>query len=475
MEQKNIDLFSKLIKTPVLTSPLLKRPPFRFLFDIISETIKETKYLSDEYGELNFEKFGDKNDKIKLLDGLIGRVNDDGKLNELKGSKIVAGKDAELTNLFLQKFGKAAKLFKKEKKKDGGSKKKEKDGGEEKSKKKATKIIPTDTEEDKKEKKKVKKDPTGDKKKKDTVVDKKKKDDTKSKKKKIGKEEDPINDSNTPDKSPQPSPKELPSEKLPILISPQTEKPPPAPPKVQPNVENNVGLPLPKPVATPVANLVRPGTAVSRPPPPKLKKNPVVYEDPGGKAEEVVAIPIPLMVESEGDGEMDLDDFISEEPLNNLLNEPQVNINKINEDQHGLLVNKIVENTKDLEKSAMAATKSDFVYDDNEYRRLKQETDEIRQSVQKLSQTIHPLSQIFDFIQEDFDGMLRELDLWWKEITKNSEELRQKQRQLMALDTQEKILRSLGVDIEEKKREILVARAAIDRNDKVIENCLITQ
>lgn len=71
--QKTQKLLGKYIKKPPLTEKLLKKPPFRFLHDVVNSTIKETGFLKGLYSEreLVSENVKEKDDKIAFLNKLI--------------------------------------------------------------------------------------------------------------------------------------------------------------------------------------------------------------------------------------------------------------------------------------------------------------------------------------------------------------------------------------------------------------------
>uniref|UniRef100_A0A0K0DPG9 MIP-T3 domain-containing protein n=1 Tax=Angiostrongylus cantonensis TaxID=6313 RepID=A0A0K0DPG9_ANGCA len=102
--------FLGLIDRPPLTDQLLARPPFRFILDIVKSTVSKTGYLKDQFSsdDLNPSKFNDKNSKVAFLDSLLQILND-GSLDNVKSSKIVAGKEPELTNLMLIKLAEQAR------------------------------------------------------------------------------------------------------------------------------------------------------------------------------------------------------------------------------------------------------------------------------------------------------------------------------------------------------------------------------
>lgn len=67
----------KYVKKPALSDKLLKKPPFRFLHDVINAVIKETGFMkglfSDE--ELNSENVKEKEAKLAFLAKLIEAVS----------------------------------------------------------------------------------------------------------------------------------------------------------------------------------------------------------------------------------------------------------------------------------------------------------------------------------------------------------------------------------------------------------------
>ncbi|XP_066585739.1 TRAF3-interacting protein 1 isoform X2 [Prorops nasuta] len=108
--KKTQDSLGKYFKKPPLTEKLLKKPPFRFLHDIISAIIKDTGFLrglfSDE--ELNSENMKDKQSKLAYLTKLIDVVKILSASNlTVRASKIIAGQEPTKTNELLQAIGKA--------------------------------------------------------------------------------------------------------------------------------------------------------------------------------------------------------------------------------------------------------------------------------------------------------------------------------------------------------------------------------
>lgn len=71
------DSLGKFIKKPALTEKLLKKPPFRFLHDIVTTTIRETGFLTGLYSEpeMHSDNIKDREMKIAFLQKLIDCVS----------------------------------------------------------------------------------------------------------------------------------------------------------------------------------------------------------------------------------------------------------------------------------------------------------------------------------------------------------------------------------------------------------------
>uniref|UniRef100_A0A182VYT9 TRAF3-interacting protein 1 n=1 Tax=Anopheles minimus TaxID=112268 RepID=A0A182VYT9_9DIPT len=95
----------KFVKRPALTDKLLRKPPFRFLHDIVHAIIREHGILEGLYtaDELNSDNIKDRDSKMAFLQKLIDVVKlTTGRELKVRPSKIVAGLEPERTNELLQ-------------------------------------------------------------------------------------------------------------------------------------------------------------------------------------------------------------------------------------------------------------------------------------------------------------------------------------------------------------------------------------
>merc|ERR1712118_116251 len=100
-----------LITKPKMTEKYLKKPPFRFLHDIVMEVTRASNFGQGLYSaeESDAAQLQDKQAKVDFLNKAISCVSF--ALNEkvdVSANKIVAGLEADKTNNFLQKLHLAA-------------------------------------------------------------------------------------------------------------------------------------------------------------------------------------------------------------------------------------------------------------------------------------------------------------------------------------------------------------------------------
>lgn len=109
--QETAQMFSSLFEKPKMSEKLLSKPPFKYLFDIISETTKQTNFAQGLYqgDELKSDYYSSKDQKILYLRKMIELCQIMTKQEiPAKPNKIVAGLEPENTNIFLQAVYKAA-------------------------------------------------------------------------------------------------------------------------------------------------------------------------------------------------------------------------------------------------------------------------------------------------------------------------------------------------------------------------------
>eukprot|EP01083_Nonionella_stella_P110242 322420_1 len=101
--------FKDLIKKPKLSSKLLTKPPFRFLQDVVMNTLKSSGFPEGVFPNELLGRIKDKADKLEFLRRIFSCVSFATETEfSLKPSKVVAGLDPAKTNAFLVKFAEAA-------------------------------------------------------------------------------------------------------------------------------------------------------------------------------------------------------------------------------------------------------------------------------------------------------------------------------------------------------------------------------
>ncbi|TPX48258.1 hypothetical protein SeMB42_g00689 [Synchytrium endobioticum] len=108
--KKTADILGRFIKKTPLTNKLLAKPPFRYLHDLVTESIATTgwaKGLFDE-NESNSANVTEKDAKVAYLQKIIDTVSlSTGVQVKANPTKIVSGLEPDETNAFLQLLGKA--------------------------------------------------------------------------------------------------------------------------------------------------------------------------------------------------------------------------------------------------------------------------------------------------------------------------------------------------------------------------------
>lgn len=109
--QSTMAVLQRIISKPKLTESLLKKPPFRFIYDIVLELSRVTGFGNDLFVKEEFQA-----DQVKIKENKISFLLECVQLAEsvlnlridVNPQKVVSGLEFERTNLFLQLFASAA-------------------------------------------------------------------------------------------------------------------------------------------------------------------------------------------------------------------------------------------------------------------------------------------------------------------------------------------------------------------------------
>lgn len=230
----------------------------------------------------------------------------------------------------------------------------------------------------------------------------------------------------------------------------------------------------PKPVPT-----ARPSSA--RPAPPKQRKPEVITTDPiiqlgSGR---------PTNVITDDAQESDEDEqFIVEDntPLQVTKSVMTKETDVDDETEHGGLVKKILETTKELEgtqeNNKTAKTQIDNSSMTNvAYQKQRhlvvQKIEKLQESIQTLTKSANPLGKIMDYIQEDLDSMQKELQRWKQERIQHTMALRhEKEITERTVEPLKMQLASLEQAIRDQVDIIATVKANVIRNDRRIVSLL---
>ncbi|CAB3401086.1 unnamed protein product [Caenorhabditis bovis] len=510
--EKTKEVFAGLIEKPQLTDQLLSRPPLKFIIDIVAAVIKSTGYLKNDFSKSELEgASADKQSKIEFLEKLI-KLLDEGDLQNVKASKIIAGKDADDTNLLLQKLGMNARNFggeakEKKKKKSSSSKDKEKKSSKEEksskkddsSEKREKRSRSVDKKDDAKEKKSKKssdkskdhkskersksKDKHGSSESKESKLSKEAKEEKRQKKKVLKRGDSMIamngdvenihddegyeeaerpsgnlivyNDSATPVSQTATSPVKTDDSGM------GDDSPRPPPP-----AERAALLRQATGAARPQTSMGRPGTASSRPAPPKIKKKQIATID--NTPQPTVELKSEIIQDTPNkDADNEDDNFIIEEEE---VEAPLITSVEIGEEDRGALVQKIMDTKAEIEDGGIAKDFEHQENDNEEFNLEKEKIVGIRNKMQDVTKAAYPLARLFDFINDDIDAMMKELEKWRAEQRKN--ELEQQNRAAAGFGDSGRLLTivtNLENDIQEIKTELSAARGRVLENDQRIK------
>jgi predicted transcriptional regulator len=186
-----------------------------------------------------------------------------------------------------------------------------------------------------------------------------------------------------------------------------------------------------------------------------------------------------ILEDNKEEGEEKVESFLVEEDDEQLLmgagSVEGTNIAKLEEgEDHGTLVNKIIENTRELEKEHMQD--DTFLVDDStdqhEMRRIRAEIEAAQKGLQTATQYVQPFVRILEFVLDDFDTMLRDLE----ECRKQSAVLERKlDEQLASAGSQNELdaaLHKLDTETRSTREQIARATATIVRNERKMAELL---
>ncbi|ULU09551.1 hypothetical protein L3Y34_014154 [Caenorhabditis briggsae] len=502
--EKTKKVLEKIIEKPKITIALLERPPFKFIVDIVSNVIEATGYLKNDFSKEEIQSAGkDKDSKSAFLEKLI-KILDDGSLKNVKASKIMSGMEPVETNKMLQILGNNAKKSEKSgsesgSKKKKSSKKEEKNDvkeeekkkeksekSEEKPKKRSSRSENKENEKDEKKKKSSSKDRHKSSEKKEKKE--KKSDDSKPKKSKLEKSEKEKTeksekvlvrqDSMITSNGDVNNHEELPDDgyddkedTLSIPVNEKSDEPVVAveeetPPVLVKYTDMAIRPTTGAAGGRPMTSMGRPGTAASRPAPPKLKKKQIATMDatPQQQIElksEIITDSAPILENAE-------DAFIMENEEDDLEKTPRIAADVINEEDRGALVQKIMETKAGIEDSGNTVDQMDEDSDKG----ITVEREKVRQlqeKLQDLTRSAYPLARLFDFANDDIDSMVKEMERWRSEQRKNEQEEQNKKSAGFGDSSRlYNIISNLQREIVEMKEELSKARGRVLNNGKKI-------
>ena len=98
-----------IISAPPLTGALLRRPPFRFMHDVVSAVTAATGFAEGLFAgdELDAAALTERNARLDFIAKIVGRVEEESGIElAVSALGVITGKDAATTNTFLQTLAK---------------------------------------------------------------------------------------------------------------------------------------------------------------------------------------------------------------------------------------------------------------------------------------------------------------------------------------------------------------------------------
>ncbi|XP_064643650.1 TRAF3-interacting protein 1-like isoform X5 [Lineus longissimus] len=515
--KKTQDSLGKVIKKPPLTEKLLKKPPFRFLHDILTSVIKNTGTMKGLYteNELNSDQIKDKDSKMAFLQKAVDFVSlVVGKPLSVRPSKIVAGHEPEKTNEFLQELATACNKkidnddyvkralkgekpgesskpprgsSKREEKKDKESrddKRRERDGSGKENRERqgsGSRDRGKEREKDDKKESRSSKDREGsrDRGERERSRDRRDKDKENKEERKKAPSEPPA--ARIPRPSSAKGSRRRHREGRGGLESSDEDEDEQfrAEKRDEEAVNGTVGEDDLPPQVMAARRMARPASA--RPAPPKIKPKTDTTQEPDirvGSGKHVTNVIVDDDNPSDDDDNFMVEDTAIPPPEP----EPVVRQSEVEEDgEHGGLVKKMLETKKELEGGSQKAgarreVEKPMVSDAarrKEREMVQKEIDKLRGSIQTLTRSANPLGKIMDYVQEDLDSMQKENEKWKKENKEHTLSLKQEQSVTeMSIEPLKGQLKDLDQLIADQLVLIAAVKSNIVRNDEKIGKML---
>lgn len=215
----------------------------------------------------------------------------------------------------------------------------------------------------------------------------------------------------------------------------------------------------------PMTSMGRPGTAASRPAPPKLKKKQIATTNAAPQ----------LVIELQSNIINDaFPDIVTEDDDNFIIENNEEDEEKtarvsdfVDEEDRGALVQKIMETKAEIEDSAT------LDHDKNIDKVTPMENEKVKQlqeKLQDLTKSAYPLARLFDFASDDIESMVKELERWRSDQKKNEQEEQSKQSTGFGDSSRlYNVIANLQKEIDDMKEELSKARGRVLNNENRIE------
>uniref|UniRef100_A0A1B0EVP9 TRAF3-interacting protein 1 n=1 Tax=Lutzomyia longipalpis TaxID=7200 RepID=A0A1B0EVP9_LUTLO len=149
---------------------------------------------------------------------------------------------------------------------------------------------------------------------------------------------------------------------------------------------------------------------------------------------------------------------------------PSAPIESVDGQEHGHLVQQILETQKGLTGGKVDDEKKPEEWSDRRTRQASaQQMDALREAIQKLTRAVNPLGKLMNFLQEDIDSMQREYNMW-REMHQMA--LNELNRERSSTQPSTDALKQLEASIVEHTELIDISRANILQNEQKIARLL---